>query len=50
VVLKNEGSTVDSDTGGATGSLTLSTGGNTITVVVVSGSETVTYTVEVTKT
>jgi hypothetical protein len=50
LTLKNEGVTVDTDTGTISGSLALSAGGNTITVEVVVGTETVVYTVEVTKT
>lgn len=50
VTLRKGVTVIDTDTGGATGSVTLSAGVNTITVTVVVGSETVVYTVEVTKT
>lgn len=50
VLLKNGGTTIDTDTGEATGSITLATGVNTITAKVTIGSINNTYTVAVTKT
>ncbi len=50
VLLKNGATTIDTDTGEATGAITLATGVNTITAKVTVGTENVTYTVAVTKT
>jgi hypothetical protein len=50
VLLKNGVTTIDTDTGEATGSITLATGVNTITAKVTVGTENVTYTVALTKT
>jgi hypothetical protein len=50
VTIKNGVTTIDTDTGGASGDATLATGANTITVEVETLTETATYTVIVTKT
>lgn len=50
VLLKNGITTIDTDTGEATGAITLALGVNTITAKVTVGTENVTYTVAVTKT
>lgn len=49
VLLKNGVTTIDTDTGEATGSITLASGVNMITAKVTLGGEEVTYTVQVTK-
>jgi hypothetical protein len=50
VLLKNGATTIDTDTGAATGSITLATGENVVTAKVTIGTVSNTYTVTVTKT
>jgi hypothetical protein len=50
VLLKNGGTTIDTDTGEATGAITLANGVNTITAKVTIGAVNNTYTIAVTKT